>query len=51
MPLHFMGSENLSGEFYVLNNGFTWIKYFTQVFDKMDKDGIFKIWHGKKVQN
>ena len=32
------------------NNGFTWIKCFTQVFYKMAKSGIKKIINGKTVQ-
>ena len=33
-----------------VNNGFTWIKCFTQRCNNMAKSGIFKIIDGKKMQ-
>ena len=33
-----------------VNNGFTWMECFTQVFHKMTKYGIFKTINGKTVQ-
>ena len=36
--------------FNKVNNGFTWMKCFTQVFHNMAKAGIFKIINGETVK-